>query len=131
MQLQDNGRCFACGSYNPIGLRLEFKKAGSGRVACCFTPRADYQGYAGITHGGIISTVLDEAMAHAIISQGIGAVTASMEVRFKAPVPIGSSTTVEGLVREVKERLIRAEARLTLPDGTVAAEAVARFVRID
>ena len=130
LQLRDNGRCFACGAQNPIGLKLEFEEQGPGRVACRFTPQADHQGYAGITHGGIISTVLDEAMARAIITQGIGAVTASMEVRFKAPVPTGGTATAEGWVREVRGRLIYAEARLVLPDGTVAADAIAKFIMV-
>jgi acyl-coenzyme A thioesterase PaaI-like protein len=38
-----------------------------------------------MVHGGIVTTLLDEAMAWAISTRGIWAVTAKIEVRFPAP----------------------------------------------
>ena len=69
MKLRDEGKCFACGPNNPIGLKLDFQFSGDSYVAK-FTPSAQYQGYDGITHGGIVSTLLDEAMAKLVWVKG-------------------------------------------------------------
>ena len=53
---------FGCGDDNPIGLRLRFTPSGEG-VKASFIPSAEHQGFQEVVHGGIISTVLDEAMA--------------------------------------------------------------------
>ena len=81
-ELIDDGMCFACGPRNDIGLRLEFEAAG-GDIVTRFLPQDRHQGFQGIVHGGILSTLLDEVMAHVLMRRGIRAVTARMEVQFK------------------------------------------------
>jgi hypothetical protein len=56
--------CFGCGDDNAIGLRLRFAPSGEG-VKASFVPGVDHQGFHHVVHGGIISAVLDEAMAWA------------------------------------------------------------------
>src|SRR3989304_4676628 len=90
MNLSDNNRCFGCGKENPLGLKITFtldrgKKAIKGE----FTPGPEHQGYQGITHGGIIATLLDEAMGRLLFELGTYAVTAWMGVRFMAPLGTG------------------------------------------
>ena len=53
--------CYACGDLNPIGLRLRFHMEDDWAVAA-FEARREHQGYPGFIHGGIVSTLLDEAM---------------------------------------------------------------------
>jgi len=53
--------CFVCGAHNPHGLRLRFRREGD-EVRADFTPQTQHAGFRGIVHGGILSTVLDEAM---------------------------------------------------------------------
>jgi hypothetical protein len=67
-ELRVEGNCFACGSRNPQGLHLCFETGPDGCVAAPWQPSPIFQGYEGIIHGGIISTVLDEAMAKAVIA---------------------------------------------------------------
>ena len=55
--------CFACGPANPVGLRLEFQEAGQDRVRTEFQVGEEHTGVTGVVHGGIVATVLDEAMA--------------------------------------------------------------------
>ena len=69
--VRSNHACFGCGDNNPIGLRLRFAYAGNG-VEASFTPSAEHQGFHDVVHGGIISTVLDEAMAWATAYAGYG-----------------------------------------------------------
>ena len=58
---QGEDYCFACGPKNPIGLHLEFQLA-DGKFRAHKALASEYQGYSGIVHGGIVTTLLDEAM---------------------------------------------------------------------
>lgn len=122
--------CFGCGDDNPIGLHLRFSTTNDG-VRAAFTPEPAHQGFDGIVHGGIISTVLDEAMAWATTSAGVWTVTAEMSVRFKHPLSVGESTTVIAEVTENRGRIVATTGELTRDrDGAVVASATATFVRV-
>lgn len=129
MQLIGDQMCFGCGQENPIGLRLRFDFDGQ-RVSAEFTPRAEYQGYAGLLHGGIMSAALDEAMGRLVHNLRENAVTAELNVRLKKPVRIGETLTVVGELKGRSGRLLDLVARATFPDGTVAAEATAKFIKV-
>ncbi len=128
MQLEIDDYCFACGRENPIGLKLRFE-AIEGGVAAEFTPCREHQGFIGIAHGGIVTTLLDEAMAHAIIAGGFRAVTARMELSFKRPLLIGSRAVVVGKVDVQRGKLIKAAAEIRQEDRLVA-KAVADFLML-
>ncbi len=87
--------CFACGTKNPYGLQLTFDYKDE-RIVCEFTLPERFQGYPGIAHGGIVSTILDETMAHLLMNQNIYAVTGKLEVSFHRPVPINKALFAEG-----------------------------------
>ncbi len=94
----DDGRCFACGHENPHGIGLRFAVTGPGAVESRIVLDPRFQGYAGIAHGGIVMTLLDEGMAHAAGAAGVLGVTASIDIRFRAPVPLGEELLVRGTV---------------------------------
>jgi len=119
--------CFVCGRDNPIGLRLTFETDGQ-RVFTEFTPRPEHQGYPGVLHGGITSALLDEVLGRTAIACGRWMMTAQMEVRYRAPIPIGQPVKVTGEVVEIKHRLLKARGEIRLADGTLAAEAKATFI---
>ena len=122
--------CFGCGNDNPIGLHLHFAQTDDG-VAAPYTPQPEHQGFDGIVHGGIIATVLDEAMAWATTSAGIWTVTAEMSVRFKHPLSVRESTTVAASVTENRGRVVATAGQLTRDhDGAVIATATATFVPV-
>jgi acyl-coenzyme A thioesterase PaaI-like protein len=121
--------CFVCGRENPSGLHLEFVE-DDGQVTTSFTPGEEYQGFPGILHGGIISTLLDETIGRALLGLNLWAVTARMEVDFRAPVPIGQPLTVSGRIVEFGKRKFKGLGELKLQDGTVAAEASVIYVRM-
>lgn len=124
---QDTHMCFGCGKANPIGLQLDFTEEGE-IYKTVFVPGENHQGYPGIMHGGIASTLMDEVMGRYLWAKGIIAPTAELTVRFKAPVPIGQPVTVTGQVTTQKGRLFKTQSRLTLADGTVAIEAEGKFI---
>ena len=124
----DDGRCFACGPDNAIGLRLRFERTGEQSVAAVTELRPEFQGWQGIAHGGVALSLLDEAMAHAAGAAGHRGVTASMNARFRKPVPLGERLSIEGSVKWQRRNVLELEARVTDAQGTVLVEAEGRFV---
>jgi len=124
----DHG-CFGCGEQNPIGLRLKFHRIGD-EVQANFTPKKAHEGYAAMMHGGIVSTLLDEAMSWAVIDRGHLAVTAKMEIEFKRPVPVTEPLIVIGRVERDRRRLVEAAGELRSESGDLLATAHALFMRV-
>ncbi len=129
MELRDDGMCFACGKNNPIGLKLEFEFDDEKSVAM-FTPKREHQGYDNITHGGIISTLLDEAMAKLVCERGYLAVTGELQVRFRKPAIIGEELTIIGRITSKAHRIIYCAAEIRNKNDELVAEATGRMVEI-
>jgi acyl-coenzyme A thioesterase PaaI-like protein len=126
----DHG-CFGCGDVNPIGLHLRFAPHGDA-VRASFIPGPNHQGFGGIVHGGIISTILDEAMAWATAHAGFWAMTGDIRVRFRRQLHIGDSTVVTARVSGVRGRLVTTAGELALvSDGSPVTTATATFVKVD
>jgi uncharacterized protein (TIGR00369 family) len=125
----NDGWCFACGENNPIGLKLRFEEK-NGEYITRFTPEKDHQGYTGITHGGILATLLDESMARLPWANGQNAVTAELTVRYKLPAKIGEELTVIGRIISENRRTISCSAEARNPEGRIVAEATARLVKV-
>jgi acyl-coenzyme A thioesterase PaaI-like protein len=121
--------CFACGKANPVGLKLKFVKHGD-KARGEFTVSEFYQGWRGYVHGGIICTILDEAMAYSFFPE-IKGVTAKTEVRIRQPVPIGVPLVVTGRVVKKTRKLLSTAAEITFQDGTVLAEGTAQVYIVD
>ena len=119
--------CFACGKANKIGLKLDFKEHEGG-VLAEFVPNEYHQGYPGITHGGIVITLLDEAIAWACRIRGYDAFTAHLEVRFRNPLKIGERVQIYGKVVKEKGRLAIGEAVVKAGERIIA-EAKGKFIR--
>lgn len=135
MKLDYDRKCFACGPENPLGLQLNFwfetGPEGGEEYVTRFTPQPHHQGYVGVTHGGILSTVLDEVMARLAWEKQLNAITAKMEIRLRKPVPVGETVTARGRIVRDRGRSIHTEAELYLSNGEVAAEATAMLVKVD
>lgn len=104
-------RCFACGELNEHGLHLAIHADATG----CWTELAldaRFQGWEDVAHGGIVSTILDEVMAWAVIGRGVLGVTARMTVDFRRPVPVGRALRAEGEVASASRRLFRTLGRI-------------------
>ncbi|MDN5348507.1 MAG: hypothetical protein PWP65_2072 [Clostridia bacterium] len=120
--------CFACGSANPIGLRLQFRDEGEACV-CELIPGEYFQGWQGMLHGGIIATLLDEVMAHWCFRRGHMIVTAELSVRFRKPVPIGQKLRVWAKAVGQKHKVFFLEAVLE-KDGEILAEGKGKLVEV-
>lgn len=124
---QDN--CFACGDRNEYGLKMDlYYNREKETVSCKKTIEEYYNGFYGITHGGIISTMLDESMAWAaIIYSEHAAVTISMKTEFKLPVRTGNAYTVHADIVEGNDEYVKTHALIRDERGKEYAEAEAVF----
>jgi uncharacterized protein (TIGR00369 family) len=130
MKFETYGNCFVCGGNNPNGLRLSFEIDEERQtLKSIFVASPTFQGWDGIVHGGIISTLLDEAMAKLIYELGYQAVTASLEIRFKKPARILEPLNIYGEITEVSKRLIRAKAHVAQEDGTILATGISTCLK--
>jgi uncharacterized protein (TIGR00369 family) len=129
-ELRDNQRCYVCGKENPAGLGVDFEIDKEQRaISAKFTPSNSHQGYEGIVHGGILSTLLDEAMAKLTVSLGTPAVTAEIKVTFKAPAAPGEELFISGRLTHETRRLIQAQAKIER-GPVLIAEATGKLLRI-
>ena len=130
-KLRDNQKCFVCGKKNPAGLAVDFDIDTEKRsISARFTPSEIHQGFEGIVHGGVLSCLLDEAMAKLAFSLGLQAVTAEMTTKFKAPASPGEELRVSGRITGENRKLIQAEAKIER-GLVVIAEATGKLIRIN
>ena len=95
--------CFACGKNNAEGMRLKFSyDEERDCFVCRFRLAKRYTGPPGHAHGGIIATILDEAMGKVNRLRHVVAVTSQITVDYLKPVPLSKPLWVES--REVKEQ---------------------------
>lgn len=120
--------CFVCGEANPIGLGVSFRLDGE-VVRAEFTSDARHAGYDGVTHGGIVFSLLDDVMANGIWLRGERAYTARADIRYRQALPIGVAVRLEGEITRKRGRLTETVGRMfRADDGTLVAEATAQFM---
>lgn len=127
----DADHCFVCGSRNPIGLKIHFSVQGNQSTGK-FVSSPEHAGFDGVTHGGIIFSVLDDAMANWFFLQGARGYTAKSEIRYREPMPIGATAAIDCEVTTRKGRLVKLKARAINRDsGNVIAECDGSFILED
>ena len=119
--------CFACGELNEHGLQLKLHLEER-RSWTEFVLDDRFEGWRGVTHGGIIATVLDEVMAWALVAEDNWGVTARMTIDFKRPVPVGTSVRAEGWIVHNRRRLVDTAGQIVDANGTLLASAEAVYV---
>lgn len=123
--------CFGCGYRNNVGLRLVFRMEGD-IVVTEFTPDERFQGFPGVVHGGILSTLLDEALSRTASAEGRWMMTGRLEVRFRRAAEIGRTYRITAHALSSRRRMIQAAGEIRLADepATVVAEAEGTFLPI-
>lgn len=125
--------CFVCGVSNPFGLHLRFFETAPGEVVSEVTLPDHFQGYPGITHGGIIAAMLDEASGRSHMGAGDNPrfmFTASLKVRYRLNVPTGKPLRLTGKAGARKGRMAEATSAIYGPDETLLADAEAILVDV-
>ena len=127
--------CFGCGTENPGGLHLTFVIDAQDPENISATAIVNltrlYEGPPGYLHGGIIATLLDEAMSKLNRPLNVLAMTRHMEVDYLRPCPLGVDLVLTGRhVRREGRKLYHA-AEIVHDDGTVLARAKGFFLIIE
>lgn len=123
--------CFVCGESNIHGLRLRFEAEGQS-VHTRFTPSAEHIGFKGVTHGGILATVLDEIMVWAVaVGTRRFAYCAEMTVRFQQPAkPDAELLVTAELVANRRNKIFEAKAELRDAAGQLVATATGKYLPV-
>jgi uncharacterized protein (TIGR00369 family) len=125
-----HNRCFGCGPANATGLRLEFQLAPDGSVVSTPVVANAFDGHPGYLHGGIIATLLDEAMSKAVRALGRMSMTRKLEVDYLRPVPSHVPVRIEGRVVRSDRHKHWTEARILNADGKLLAQATGLFIEV-
>lgn len=124
--------CFACGPDNVDGMRLNFTTdEARRRCSCSFRLGKRFTGPPAHCHGGIIATILDEAMGKVNKFRSVVALTKSMEVEYLKPVPLRKPLVVEGTERTVRGRKHINVAEIRDEQGTTLARSKGTFIAVD
>lgn len=126
----NGNNCFVCGQNNARGMQISFRLQG-GKCLGEYTPPEHFCGFDGVTHGGIVFSLLDDAMANWLYLQGENAYTGKCEIRYREPAATGQKYLLEAEQQSRKGRIAKMAGRILHPDDQrVIAEANATFVVI-
>ena len=109
--------CMICGEND--SLQLSFTADENG-VMARFQADSRWQGYQGVLHGGMISTLLDAAMTHCLFHHDVEALTADLQVRFLKPVPCTELLTLRARLVGQRRHLYELSADLCCTEGILA-----------
>jgi hypothetical protein len=119
--------CFCCGRKNLKGLRINIEKHDEYSLIKCNIP-SEYESYPGIVHGGIISTLLDEALWYAFYFKDIFTFTRKLSVTYKKSIPTNLPILVKGeVVKKLRGNLWSAKATIFDENDVVYAFAIGEF----
>jgi uncharacterized protein (TIGR00369 family) len=124
--------CVVCGIENEAGLKGRFFAVDGGELVGVFKPLVEHQGYPGRMHGGLVSAILDETIGRAVsISEGqTWGVTIEFTVKFRKPVPLDREIKAIGRITRDSRRIFEGTGEIVLDDGTIAAEAQGKYVKM-
>ncbi|MGH7177391.1 MAG: PaaI family thioesterase [Tepidisphaeraceae bacterium] len=130
IQLPHTRDCLVCGRDNPHGLKLDaMVDPANGLVTINFAPGAHHTGFEGIVHGGLIATVMDEAMTWAASwAQKRFCVCGEVTVRFRQAINVGQTLRVEAMVEFSRPKLVEPSAKLFDEHHKLLATASGKYV---
>ncbi|CAB4031559.1 Hypothetical predicted protein [Paramuricea clavata] len=75
------------------------------------------RGPVGLVHGGAIATILDVAMGNCAIYSGYRSITANLNVYYKRPIPLNTTTLVEAKIDKIEGRKVFVSGAIKTVDG--------------
>jgi acyl-coenzyme A thioesterase PaaI-like protein len=102
--------CFACGVCNSGGLNLHFDIDSHGMAAAVWQPLPAFQSYPDRVHGGVIATLLDSAIVHALFARGVAGLTAEMTIRYLKGVNLQEPVQITGSMVSVRRSIYLCQA---------------------
>ena len=124
---QSHNHCLMCGNTNPLSFGLTFQQHSDNSVSTRFRGNSGLQGYSGILHGGVLSSLLDTAMANCLLLLNIKAMTGELKIRFLQPVKYDSVLSIKAWLTASLPPLYHLKSEIHV-DGTLVCRASARFM---
>jgi acyl-coenzyme A thioesterase PaaI-like protein len=119
--------CIMCGRENPLSFGLKFNPDDTGAVMAVFRGNETLQGYEGIMHGGILSALIDTAMAQCLLLQNIAAMTGELKIRYHEPVNCSSLLKIRAWVTSSLPPLYHLKAEISV-DGKTVCRGSSKFM---
>src|ERR1051325_11488323 len=109
LELPHTAGCLVCGRQNPKGMHLHLLvEEQSGQVRCEFVPGPHLIGFEGVIHGGVLATVLDEAMVWAATWRGKRfCLCGELTVRYRQPAEVGRALLITAQVESSRSKIIQ------------------------
>lgn len=121
----DYAHCYGCGRLNSVGLHVRTEWDGETTVAR-FTPRPEHTAFPGFVYGGLIASLIDchaIGTAAAFVERAAGRkigeapspryVTASLNVDFLRPTPLGPELELRARATEIGSRKVTVDVELS------------------
>ncbi|MEY4383599.1 MAG: hypothetical protein RI995_1141 [Bacteroidota bacterium] len=128
---QNIGKKFSEGNPNPITTWLDgtLLAAEQGSITAEFVVRPDQLNHAGVMHGGIITTILDEMMGITLITYEIEHlyVTINLHADFLFGAKEGEKLKAVSQVYRVGKKIANVEAKLFNENGQLIAKATSNL----
>lgn len=129
LRLPHTAGCIACGPRNPHGLHLSLFVDDDAAVRTEYTPQPEHIGFEGVLHGGVLATVVDEAMVWCATWSGKRfCLCGELTVRYRTPAAVGRPLSVVARVQSGRPRLILTSAEMRNAAGALVAEATGKYV---
>lgn len=129
LPISSHRQCFACGTDNPTGLNLRFEINPEGVAVGIWQPALAFRSYPDRIHGGILATLMDSAIVHALFARGIAGVTAELTIRYLHSIRVDTGITVRGWIENTRHRVYQCRAEV-VQTGKLAARASAKFMEM-
>lgn len=133
--------CYGCGRLNEHGLQLKTYWDNDETVSV-YTPKPHHMAIPGYVYGGLIASLIDchgtgtaAAAAYRTENREMNAeppfrfVTASLQVDYLKPTPLGVPLEIRGKVKEIKGRKVIVEATLSA-NGELCAKGLVVAVQM-
>jgi len=117
---------FISGKENKESLGVTYKVEGN-KITGVFTPKSTHTSHKDIVHGGLLSALIDDAMASLLLAKGIKAYTGKLNLRFREKVYISDTVLVEAWIEKERPPLFILKGSVT-KNGKVCIEAESVFM---
>lgn len=119
--------CYACGESNHGGLNLHFVIGEDGSASGVWQPSAAFRSYPDRVHGGVIATLMDSAIVHALFAREVAGLTAELTIRYLCRINLQDPVHVRGWVESARHRIYQCRAEIHQA-GVLAVRATAKFM---
>jgi acyl-coenzyme A thioesterase PaaI-like protein len=130
LELPHARNCLVCGRNNPQGLRLCLHVIpDTGLVSTEYLAEPEHVGFEGMIHGGLLATILDEAMTWAATwKQKRFCFCGELTARFRHPVKPGQALRVEAVAEFSRPKLVEVTCKMFDFTGRVVATGSGKYI---